>query len=86
MEDNELVWHTDGHKIRLRLNKTEVEIIETTCPNGNSGACWHSRSGCLVQFFLTRYGFECNVGVCPIEEVLELCWSIAGDRNDPEAC
>ena len=85
MNETELLWHTDGHRIRLRLNKTDVEIIETTCPNGNSGECWNPRAGCVVQFFIARYGFECNVGVCPVEELLEICWSISGDQNDPEA-
>lgn len=86
MADTELLWHTDGHSIRMRLNKTDVEIIETICPNHETAECKNARVGCIVQFFISRYGFECNVGVCPMQEVLEISWSLSGDVNDPEAC
>lgn len=81
-----MLWHNDGHKITLRINKAELEILDIYCPNGRAGECHHDRWGCMVQFFIDRFGLECNVGVCPASEILQICWSIVGDRNDIEAC
>ena len=81
----DMFWHNDGHKISLRINKSEIEIVETHCPHDESGACWEEGTGCLVEWYLTRYGMECNAGVCPAAETIELCWSLVGDRRNLDA-
>lgn len=80
-----MLWHNDGHIIHLRLNKSEVEIIGIDCPHGKGAECWNERYGCLVKHFVGVYGLECNVGVCPVQDRLQICWSIVGDAYDVEA-
>lgn len=75
-------WNNDGHTITLRINRSELEILETTCPGTEQ--C-QSRTGCVVQHFIGRYGFECNIGACPPEEVMEICWALVGDDWDLDA-
>lgn len=86
VSDSEMIWHNDGHAIRLRINKSELEIIEVMCPSGNSGECWNDRIGCMVEYFIRRFGMDCNVGVCPAMENLQICWSVVGDTYDMDAC
>jgi len=89
----EMEWHNDGHTIALSLNKSQVEIVEVICPSENGGACESdSRSnlspdglGCIVQYFIRRFGVECNIGQCPPEETMEICWTLVGNKNDPDA-
>jgi hypothetical protein len=79
---SEMVWHNDGHYIVLRISRSELEVVEVGCNNGDGGICYERDYGCLVQWFLTRYGMECNAGVCPAEEKIEICWTILGDRRN----
>lgn len=79
-------WHNDGHSISIMLNKSIFLIDKITCPNDEFGAC-HSDAvgGCFVQWFLNRYGFDCNVGVVPAQPHLEIAWTrIAESPHDPE--
>ena len=85
IHDSEMLWHNDGHGIFLRLNKSEVEIYAIECPHGQHGECWNERYGCIVKHFVGIYGLECNVGVCPARERLQVCWSFVGDPYDLEA-
>ena len=89
----EMEWHNDGHTIVLRLDKSQLDVTEVTCPSDNGGACesdGRSRTspdglGCIVQYFIRRFGIECNIGVCPPEETMEICWTILGDERDLDA-
>lgn len=81
----DMLWHNDDHEISLRINKSELEIVDIRCPHGESGACWEDGVGCLVEWYLTRYGMECNAGVCTAAETIKLCWSLVGDRRNLDA-
>lgn len=85
VNDSEMLWHNDGHAIYLRLNKTEVEIFGIDCPNSPAGPCHNDRYGCIVKHFIGIYGLECNVGVCPAREKLQICWSLVGDKYDTDS-
>lgn len=82
VNDSEMLWHNDGHAIYLRINKTELEIIGIDCPSENSGVCHNDRYGCIVRHFINVYGLECNVGVCPAREKIQICWSFVGESYD----
>lgn len=41
-----------------------------------------SRVGCVVKYFVNLYGFECNIGSCAPEPVLEISWSLLGSVDD----
>ena len=84
--NNEMVWHNDGHVIHIRLNRAEVEITSIDCPGIEGSGCHTEYDGCCVKWFLDRYGLECNAGLCPGAEAIEICWTLAGDRRDMEAC
>ena len=86
--DDTTVWHDDGHIIWLELNKSELLVLGVNCPSSEMepGACQHTRHGCIVEYFLMRYGLECNVGVCePSGEVL-VAWALIGDGYDLDEC
>jgi hypothetical protein len=84
----ELMWHNDGHEITLRIIKSEISVLEVFCPHSGNpeGACQDQSYGCLVDWFLMRYGLECNVGSCAPEEKIKICWTLQGERRDIEAC
>jgi hypothetical protein len=82
VNDSEMLWHNDGHHISLRLNKSDVEITEIFCPAGDGGQCRHARVGCVVDYFINRFGLDCNVGVCSMQENIQICWSLVGDTFD----
>jgi hypothetical protein len=86
MAPNEMVWHNDDHKIHLRINRSEIEIVEVECPHGDNGECHTEYDGCAVIWFLDRYGLECNAGSCPASETLQICWTLSGDNRDMESC
>lgn len=81
---DELTWHNDGHAIYLSLQGPEVLIQQVTCPG--DGPCTH-RGVCIVDYFISRYGFECNIGSCEPAGEMEICWAVAGnpDRDFDEA-
>jgi len=79
---HDMRWHNDGHTITMRINRSEIEIVEVSCPGGDECS---SRSGCVVKYFVSRYGLECNIGACAPEEVMEICWALVGDDYDIDA-
>jgi hypothetical protein len=83
---DEMMWHRDGHTINLKIVKSEIVIESVYCPEGDAGACHEPQYGCLVQWFLMRFGMECNVGSCRAESPMEVCWTLIGDPRDVESC
>jgi hypothetical protein len=83
MNTSEMVWHDDGHSIVLQISKSELKILAINCPHkeSESSPCSHPDSPCVVEWFVSRYGFDCNVGVCAPEPVLDVAWSYIGDRH-----
>lgn len=84
--DLETVWHRDGHYVYLQINRGDLVIVMTTCPGGEDRACKIGRFDCTVQWFLDRFGLDCNVGVCDAKPEIELAWSMQGDPFDPDLC
>lgn len=82
----ETLWHKDGHRIYLQVNRNELSVIMTSCPGGDDRECKVGRFDCVVQWFIDRYGLDCNVGVCEAAAELELAWAMQGDPNDPDVC
>jgi hypothetical protein len=85
IQDTEQVWHNDKHKLSLRINKSELEIMQIICPEEGLHACTNRDGVCVVQHFIGLYGLDCNGGVCPAQEHLEICWTLIGDVNDVES-
>ena len=81
----DMIWHNDGHELILRIVKSELEIIEIKCPNDSTGDCWDEKDGCLVKWFISRFGMECNAGSCPAVESMKFCWTIVGDIRNLDA-
>jgi hypothetical protein len=77
------IWHNDGHSILLELNRANVVITEVTCPNTEE--CVHDIYGCVVRWFVTRFGLECNVGVAQVQNEMPIAWMMVGDTHDLEA-
>jgi hypothetical protein len=86
MAIEEMMWHNDGHKLILKIVKSEIEIESVYCPHGNEGACFIDDYGCAVKWFANRFGMECNVGTCYAESSLDICWTLAGNPRDIESC
>lgn len=86
MAVDEMMWHRDGHTVSLKIVKSEILVESIYCPHGDSGECYEGQYGCLVTWFLTRFGMECNVGSCVAGSPLELCWTIVGDSRDMDSC
>ena len=86
MIDQVMKWHDDGHFIRLRIWKSELEIMEIHCPHEESGECKDPIYGCLVKHFIGRFGLDCNAGTCPAAEHIDLCWTVVGDTRIVEEC
>jgi hypothetical protein len=80
----EISWHNDGHKLVLKLNKDQLEILEILCPHDTPEAICHTPNGCVVQNFITQYGLECNIGISDPAAELEICWALQGDNTDIE--
>jgi hypothetical protein len=78
---SEMMWFDDGHKLRLQINRSELEITEIICPGTEDRECRHDRHRCLVEYFVSRYGFECNAGICPATDLLQICWTFLGDES-----
>jgi hypothetical protein len=85
-EELQQVWHNDGHKIELRINKAELEVLSTLCPHEDSAACKNMAGDCVVTWFINRFGMECNGGICPPVEFLDISWTIVGDINNFDSC
>lgn len=84
---NEVRWHDDGHRVVLELHRSEVNVTTVMCParGDMTKDCQHSVHGCVVEWFLHRFGLECHVGVCAPAEELEIAWTLVGDRFDLDA-
>jgi hypothetical protein len=83
---DEMMWHNDGHKLILKLVKSEIEIESVYCPHGNEGECFIDDYGCAVRWFADRFGMECNVGSCYVDKSLDVCWTLVGNTRDMESC
>lgn len=82
----EQIWHNDGHSLLLRINRSELEILEVLCPAQDEKAeCKNINGECAVQWFIDRYGMDCNGGVCLAESQMKICWTLIGDKNDYES-
>lgn len=81
----EMVWHNDNHAIHLRVNRAEVEIVQVDCPNEGNGSCIVDEQ-CVVQYFIDRFGFDCNAGSCPASETIQICWTLGGNTRDLDSC
>jgi hypothetical protein len=81
----EQYWHNDGHKLTLQINKAELEVLHVECPNKPDSECATEDYGCLVRWFVGRFGMECNAGTCPPQEFLEICWTLVGDKRNVDA-
>ncbi len=68
----------------LRINKSELEVLHVECPTPD-GECFTEEYGCIVKWFIHRFGMECNAGSCPPEEIIEICWTIVGDKKNPDS-
>lgn len=85
-QEIEQIWHNDHHLLILRINKSELEILETRCPATEPNAdCINANGECVVEWFIARYGMDCNGGICPAQAELEICWTVVGDKNIPES-
>lgn len=80
--ETDIVWHDDGHVISVRINKSELEVTGIRCPGLPDSLCADEDYGCLVTHYVNRFGMECNAGVCPASENLEVCWTLIGDRRN----
>lgn len=82
--DDTVRWHEDGHRLWLQLVRDELVISTVLCPNkgAEQPPCASRQASCVVEHFVNRFGLECNVGVCAPEEMLEVAWTLIGDRDD----
>jgi hypothetical protein len=79
-------WHMDGHSIYMQLRKSELVIQVISCPGHETRECATGGFDCIVEWFLTRFGLDCNVGVSEVASTMEIAWSIQGDPTDPDLC
>lgn len=83
---DEMMWHRDGHIIGLKIVKSDIVVDSVFCPGGPDGDCYEKDYGCLVQWFIMRFGLECNVGSCRAEPDMEVCWTLVGNPKDVDSC
>ena len=86
MSNDVMTWHDDGHIIKLRINKSELEIVDIICPNQEDSKCLDSIHGCVVKYFVSRFGLECNAGSCDATDSMEICWTLIGDSRVIDEC
>ena len=82
----ESVWHTDGHRIYMQLNRNELSIQIVTCPKHEDRECNVGKFDCIVEWFLDHYGLDCNVGVSEVASDMEIAWMVQGDTSEPDLC
>jgi hypothetical protein len=80
------VWRNDGHAIYLQLNRSELSIQITICPGGEDRECKVGKFDCIVEWFLDRYGLDCNVGVSEVASEMQIAWTMQGDTDDVDLC
>jgi hypothetical protein len=87
-DETVIQWHNDGHFINLILSKSNLLIDSVECPADDTkdSPCRHeSIDGCAVRWFISRYGFDCNVGVVPVESRMQIAWTLVAESlYDPE--
>lgn len=79
---HELVWHNDGHKIYLQLEKATVSVVPLGCPfdEDPSAPCYHKGlGGCAVRYFVQMYGLDVNVGIADPMAEMPISWTLQGD-------
>lgn len=86
----EQMWHNDGHQLILRIEKAELIVSAVICPNRNKESlpgnrCMNRDGICAVEWFIERYGMDCNGGICDATSPLSICWTLIGDHNDYES-
>ena len=86
MSEKLMTWHDDGHTLKLRINKHELEILDIDCPNHDIGKCIDPVHGCLVKYFINRFGMECNAGSCDAVDLMSICWTLIGDNRIIDEC
>lgn len=82
----EVVWHKDGHLLYLQLNRSELSVVMTLCPKSDDRKCQVGKFDCIVEWFLSRYGLDCNVGISEVASEMEIAWSVQGDTDDADLC
>ena len=85
MSSNEMVWHNDGHILTLKIVKSELEVIDIFCPAKEDSECTDEQNGCVVKWFINRFGMECNAGSCLAEPNMEICWTVQGNLRDMDS-
>jgi hypothetical protein len=86
-QNKEMMWHNDGHILELQINKAELEVLSIHCPHEEGdGECHDPYNGCMIKFFIRRYGLECNAGSCPATPQMTICWTLIGDKRNIEDC
>lgn len=68
------------------LNRNELEIQVVSCPGHEGRECQIGKFDCIVDYFLDRFGLDCNVGVSEVSSSMEIAWSVQGDVDDPDLC
>ena len=85
VDGQEASWHTDGHRLGLRLVKNEIIITLLHCPDTEK--CSVREVDCVVKYFVDTFGLECNVGSTDITgPEMEIAWALMGDSFDLGAC
>ena len=78
--ESELVWNNDGHSISLRIEKNDLVIVGFECPHQEPGAeCRRHSQECIVEWFIYRFGLECNVGMCEPASKISIAWAATGE-------
>lgn len=82
--DETFKWHDDGHQIWLQIVRSDISVVTVICPHTNDDAapCRSRQAPCVVQFFVDRFGLECNVGICTPSESIDVAWTLVGDPDD----
>ena len=86
MFNDVMTWHDDGHVIKLRINKSELEVVDIICSNQENAKCLDPLHGCFVKYFVSRFGLECNAGSCDATDSMEICWTLIGDSRIMDEC
>lgn len=81
--DEAMVWHNDGHVVVLQINKANLEVLSVLCPNegAEDANCKHDDTPCVVKWFLSTFGMECNVGVSKPNDMLKIAWTFVGEKH-----
>lgn len=87
MVEQVMKWHEDGHSFRVVVDKSTLQIVDFHCPHRaeESPAC-RMNDECVVERFVMEYGFDCNVGVAPVDGTMEIAWTLVGDAKDYATC